>query len=522
MESAVFTPDNVEGVHWVRCGIIYNQAGDVDECMNTGSYYDNDDVNFTVTGIIATPSINMTNNKQNIISNYINYTSISGESYLTWNTTNLSYGNYSIISVARKANFLDEANYIKLEVEPDITPPNVTLQLPIDAYIKGVGTVNFVFSAYDINLKNCTLYHNIGGSFSANTTNISVANNINTTFANQYAPQGLYTWNVLCFDIYGNSAFAWTNFTLNITGPDFTTSTTNIWFGNETLVESSNLTIYANVTNSGLSPSTQSVIAQFFKNDPDLGGVQIGNNLTIGILDIGETTTINVSYILSSGTNNIFLKLDSDNVVNESNENNNKANNSILVSMYQYFYGNVTANVLLGSNLNSAVIKLRYDNVTSGNMFIAYSDSSFSFTDLQALGRNKVGDSTGNDFSDLDIMMNTTNFTDSINSVWANNTNIPLITAMINLSSKNISDVPIVQSVNNTDFYTGILWDTADDSSFNLQYDTTDKEDVVFVAEVGLPRQGAYGVYNYEIRIPASLRSYKGASNKVALYFELT
>ncbi|MCG8699710.1 MAG: hypothetical protein MI922_16775, partial [Bacteroidales bacterium] len=48
-ESAVFTPDPVIGTHWVRCGIVYTTGSDTDECMDTGSYYDNDDMSFNVT-----------------------------------------------------------------------------------------------------------------------------------------------------------------------------------------------------------------------------------------------------------------------------------------------------------------------------------------------------------------------------------------------------------------------------------------------------------------------------------------
>lgn len=53
-ESITFTADNVVGTHWVRCGIIYVTGSDIDECMNTGSYYDNDDVTFEVIDSVLT------------------------------------------------------------------------------------------------------------------------------------------------------------------------------------------------------------------------------------------------------------------------------------------------------------------------------------------------------------------------------------------------------------------------------------------------------------------------------------
>ncbi|NCN87051.1 hypothetical protein GW932_04400 [archaeon] len=46
--TVVFTPNQTIGTHWIRCGIIYGTGTDSDNCMNTGSWYDNDDMNFTL------------------------------------------------------------------------------------------------------------------------------------------------------------------------------------------------------------------------------------------------------------------------------------------------------------------------------------------------------------------------------------------------------------------------------------------------------------------------------------------
>lgn len=42
-----FIPDNTAGTHWIRCSISYSLV-DNDGCVNAGTYYDNDDINFTV------------------------------------------------------------------------------------------------------------------------------------------------------------------------------------------------------------------------------------------------------------------------------------------------------------------------------------------------------------------------------------------------------------------------------------------------------------------------------------------
>jgi hypothetical protein len=47
-ETVEFTTDDVIGAHWVRCGINYGTGTDTDQCMDSTSYYDNDDISFEV------------------------------------------------------------------------------------------------------------------------------------------------------------------------------------------------------------------------------------------------------------------------------------------------------------------------------------------------------------------------------------------------------------------------------------------------------------------------------------------
>ena len=70
--------------------------------------------------------------------------------------------------------------------------------------------------------------------------------------------------------------------------------------------------------------------------------------------------------------------------------------------------------------------------------------------------------------------------------------------------------------------FTGILWDGSDDVSTNLEYDTTDKEDILFVSDSDPNLVGTFGVQDYEAVVPARLREYAGApAGVVYIYFEL-
>lgn len=84
------------------------------------------------------------------------------------------------------------------------------------------------------------------------------------------------------------------------------------------------------------------------------------------------------------------------------------------------------------------------------------------------------------------------------------------------LFGRQIADVPVIDSTNTSAFRTGILWDMSDGgASYN------GGQDVAFITQINMSQQGSRGVYDYEIRVPATLRSYTGASPTVAFYVEL-
>jgi len=401
----------------------------------------------------------------------------------------------------------------------DTAPPNVTLSSPPDLQERGAGLVDFSYKPYDYNLDNCTLYFGINNSFTPYGYALPINNQTNT-FYSVNMDVGVHPWNVYCMDTKGNGAFATQNFTLNVTPPDIFINHSRIYFSSEPYIEGENVTVFANISNIGLTDATQSFTISVYKGDPNLGGKLIGNR-TVPSLNSGAITTINESFNLSAGTNTIFIVADSGNTINETDEGNNEANNSVIVPIYQIYYGNVTNNVYLGDSQQHAMINFLNISVSTGNVYFADADSSFSFADLQAIGRDLNGVPTSDDFSNIDYNLNTTSFDDSIKNTWGNGTDTSIRTDSFNIAYSNVQNVPVINSTNTTPFETGILWDTNDDTSSNLQYDTTDKEDLVFVTKVLTNTQGKYGTYDYEIKIPAALKSYKLGTDKLVFYTEL-
>ncbi len=126
------------------------------------------------------------------------------DGYYSWNALcNDSAGNTAWAA----ANFT---------INVDTSAPTVTMDVPATNTWDTDGTITISYTPTDTNIANCTLYHNISGTWTANQTNTSLTSGVqvNNTFA---VSDGYYMWNVLCNDSADNSAFNSTgNFTINV------------------------------------------------------------------------------------------------------------------------------------------------------------------------------------------------------------------------------------------------------------------------------------------------------------------
>ncbi len=299
--------------------------------------------------------------------------------------------------------------------------------------------------------------------------------------------------------------------------PDLVVFGNEINFSNPDPIESEELTIQAIIHNKGCSAANNFLVG-FYKK-PGLIG-QINNNKTLSV-GARSNQSVNITWSAEIGTTNVYVNLDIENSIEEYNESNNQDNKSIYVGAWQEFYGNMSADKLLGNN-QSFNITL-WENLTKlqGNVFISDSEADIGWSSLQAIGRNIAGSSTGNDFSDIDTLFNMSNFNDSVSQIYTTDGNTPKLTDNFLVRQKLIENIPIITSTNTTDFITGILWDKSDDV-LDGEFSQDDKEDLIFVTKVNPQKQGMYGTYDYEITIPVRLREYDSSdSSDVYLYYEL-
>lgn len=419
------------------------------------------------------------------------------------------------VSCQDASSFLNEGYSTNYTVNVDNTPPTVNLISPADHTVRANNTAPLSYSVSEATgLANCSLF--INGVYDLqNTTPVLPDATQNFT---RYFPRGSYTWEIGCRDIAGNTGDSG-SWHLNITDPDIMVNASGIILSTNTPIETQNVTINATIHNTGDENATN-VTVYVLESMAGYAPTLLAN-FTFN-LSAGNSTTVNATLTAEQGTHVISVladpPVDTNGTIAESNESNNLANTTLFITMWQIYYGNATTSVLLDSGANFSVYRWLGDMNLSGNIFVADSDSAINWSGLIGLGINLSQNRTMDDFAELDASLKTTNSTDSVNATFTLNGE-PRNMTSFTVFGRGISNVSISQSTNTTSFVTGILWDASDFASG--EYNSS--QDVVFISRINVSRNGGYGNYDFEIRVPANLRQYKVPNNddSVSFYSEI-
>jgi hypothetical protein len=420
----------------------------------------------------------------------------------------------SLVTMSWTRNSSDRYAMIAFDINRAI-PPNIS-QSPSNGFVNNVNpNVTFVCNLTDNNgLSNVSLYltNKNNQSFRLNDTKTASGTSDSISWSLNL-PNGNYTWDCEAYDNRSNVAWG-TNYSLKVVLPDLVPISVD--FSDSQPVENEEVTIIATIENREQNV-TDDFIVQFMLDN--CSGTQIGTNKTVNGLVKDENVTLNVTYTAVIGPNNIYVCVDqpiaSYGLVIENKEDNNLLNNTLHVTAYQYFYGDIQHNLALQKQTNET----QYDWVPcNGTVYATDIDGTFSFSDLQALGRTKLGGASSNDFTESDNNLGMDGFNDSITTLWATDASTPKQTTSFIVGGKILTNVPYINSGSSGNFITGILWDTSGDS--NGEYDETDKELLVFVSKIKNNESGEYGTYDYEIKVPALMRSYYVSTDQITIFLE--
>jgi hypothetical protein len=349
-------------------------------------------------------------------------------------------------------------------------------------------------------------------------------------YTNIFTNNDTYKYNITC----NKTGFRTLNLSEDVvveSAGDLAISNENIYFSNQYPVENENITIYANIYNL-VDYNYTDVLVRFYDGNP--ASNLISNATVIGDVYLSingvSSAVVNTSWISKVGVHDIYVLIDPENVINDLDRTNNKADNVTSTSIWQIYYGQVTslANILGSTTGETANVFVNWSINTNApvTIYVASTESDINWASLKAISRNTSGDQnaqTLDDFTDIDLSLGLENYSDSINATYTSN-GYPTVLSNYTVHDMQIENVPEAMSTNNTNFYTGILWDSNDTvlPYYSYQENPSSRPDIVFVTKVNYNQIGTYGIYDYELRVPAFLRDYKGEnSGVVQFYYEI-
>jgi len=192
---------------------------------------------------------------------------------------------------------------------------------------------------------------------------------------------------------------------------------------------------------------------------------------------------------------------------------NESETRTFILPSWHFYYGNLSSRVSLGSSQNAT--EYTWNNQQATNLYVVETGTLVSWASLQALGENISNMTSRDDFYEADVNLSMTAFSDSINRSYTIN-NVPIINMTLTVYNKVLRNIPIINSTNNSNFFTGILWDTTDGIP---EYNGS--QDIIFVSKKNISAFGKYGFYDYELRIPATLKNHKLGAGTVSFYVEI-
>ncbi|MBN1175378.1 hypothetical protein JXA48_01920, partial [Candidatus Woesearchaeota archaeon] len=460
------------------------------------NYTVNEDTDFNITAILQKPSfpqnVQIYKNGSLIANSSSPVTNISQHQPGLYNITAIYLGNinYRSVMISYFLDVLDITNPDVIAVLPILNDTiNETLNVTIQANVTDNVAVDKVFANISWNgtWEWLELEHQ-GGEIYNGTFN-------RTTWIGPYHVQ------FFANDTSGNiNDTAWTNFTIKKRNA-YNLTVQDIIFDPANIIEGQNVTINLRVNNSGELDAknfTVQLNISFFNGT--VTQVQTLNYTHLNLSAFSEMD-VNFTWIAKLGTYIFDAYADAEDNVTEENELDNNRTENYTVSIWHTLYGDYDYDFVLTASPKGDVMVWN-GTIPMGVAYYSDADANYSLDDLEPLEANT--------FIYADMALGVQGFLDSISKTYdVNNNGIADQMKTIVVDGRTVNNVPYVLSTNSTNFITAVMYDSADGVGFN------GTQDLVFVTEINAEAAGAYGTYDFEIKIPTVLQNVTGGTNAV-------
>lgn len=269
------------------------------------------------------------------------------------------------------------------------------------------------------------------------------------------------------------------------------------------LVEGEQVDVAVNISNHGLKDITSgniTITTQTFNGTLWDGKENISDTYS---LSRDSWKWVNLTWSVESGPWRFNATADPEDNLDERNESDNFNTTTLDISSYQIYYGGNEIIKKLDSDSGYKMTSWGAGDNTA-NIYFSDSDASYSFSDLEPAN-------ISGDLAEIDEAINLEGHNDSVQESYSLSN-----TKCFNISGSEICDVPSVNSTITESFQTGIFYDIADGNGFD------GTQDLVFVANTNSSKDGKYGNYDYESRIPSTLGGQKEGEDKIDVFTELS
>jgi hypothetical protein len=158
--------------------------------------------NLTVTRYLARNPLTATGTEERLVFSTVNSTGFLGTSSFRWNSINQSYSNYTIVSLATNPNYINGYGYYRFRLGPDITPPSITLVIPVNGFNSTNTSLLFAWLAYDRVDTNISCNLTLNGATRATVPSIA---GVQTNYTLSNLAEGHNRWNLTCIDDSNNT-----------------------------------------------------------------------------------------------------------------------------------------------------------------------------------------------------------------------------------------------------------------------------------------------------------------------------